>query len=456
MTNALSTLVGPIIRNGSSWNLCVVGADDCVYGIPYYDAGHNAGQVIRFNPLDNSLTEIGPILDNGVPRIESGWSCGVLAGNDCIYCIPFASNSRGVLKIDTINGTVTLLDVELLRAGRWFCCSWDSGALAIDGCIYFMPGNNALRILKLNPENDTVSSVGQCVRTAGEEGVKYGWTVVGDCLYGIPNRTKRILRFDPVNQTVTSVWPKGELHVVECVFRGCGVLGRDGHIYALDKGNMNWKMVGGILSIRVLKIDISNNDWSIVGNMPIYSDHDHVYSNCILGSDGCIYWPPGRGTHFLKFDPKTKHVSFVGGDIGHATTSASNAPEWTSGALAPDGAIYCMPDSASQVLCIDPFKEFTTNLNDNMEQHPEELGFLFRKNSTIVGETMYESSIRKFGEKASNAIEKALEDCIQDNELFEKMNFHPFMIAASLENSELSVVYYLLRGDPSMFNVYVV
>jgi hypothetical protein len=34
MTNALSTLVGPIIRNGSSWNLCVVGADDCVYGIP--------------------------------------------------------------------------------------------------------------------------------------------------------------------------------------------------------------------------------------------------------------------------------------------------------------------------------------------------------------------------------------------------------------------------------------
>ena len=185
------------------------------------------------------------------------------------------------------------------------------------------------------------------------------------------------------------------------------------------------------------------------------SNQNHeYYFDGILGSDGCIYWPPGRGTHFLKFDPKTKHLSFVGGDLGHATTSASNAPEWTSGALAPDGAIYCMPDSASQVLCIDPFKEFTTNLNDNMEQHPEELGFLFRKN--IVGETMYESSIRKFGEKASNAIEKALEDCIQDNELFEKMNFHPFMIAASLENSELSVVYYLLRGDPSMFNVYVV
>ena len=84
-----------------------------------------------------------------------------------------------------------------------------------------------------------------------------------------------------------------------------------------------------------------------------------------------------------------------------------------------------------------------------MKQHPEKLGFLFEMNS--ASETLYQSAIRKFGtERTSNAIEEAFEDCIHDNGLFERTNLCPFMIAASLENSELSVVYDLLRRDPSI------
>lgn len=56
--------------------------------------------------------------------------------------------------------------------------------------------------------------------------------------------------------------------------------------------------------------------------------------------------------------------------------------------------------------------------------------------------------IRKFGtERASTAIEKVFEDCIHDNGLFEGTNLYPFMIAASLDHSEFSVVYYLLKGE---------
>jgi len=84
-----------------------------------------------------------------------------------------------------------------------------------------------------------------------------------------------------------------------------------------------------------------------------------------------------------------------------------------------------------------------------MKQHPEKIGFLFEMNS--ASETLYQSAIRKFGtERTSNAIEEAFEDCIHDNGLFERTNLYPFMIAASLENSELSVVYDLLRRDPSI------
>jgi len=55
MTNALSPLVGPRIEGVGKWSVSVLGADDCIYGIPY-----NARRVVKFNPVDKSRTEIGP------------------------------------------------------------------------------------------------------------------------------------------------------------------------------------------------------------------------------------------------------------------------------------------------------------------------------------------------------------------------------------------------------------
>jgi hypothetical protein len=172
----------------------VRGADDCIYGIPSY-----ACRVVKFNPVDNSLTEIGP--DLGAAQYK--WHSGVLADNGCIYCIPSGYGSEQFLKIDTINGTVTLLDVRLPETSAEL--PWATGALAIDGCIYFMP-DTARHILKLNPENDSVAIVGDHLRGVYSKR-KYVGTVVGkdSCLYGIPCNSKRIVRFNPVDQSISFV-----------------------------------------------------------------------------------------------------------------------------------------------------------------------------------------------------------------------------------------------------------
>jgi hypothetical protein len=136
--------------------------------------------------------------------------------------------SNQILKIDTINGTVTFLDVILTLPGSGF---WDLGALAIDGCIYFMP-SNATHLLKLNPDNDSVASIGDQL---GDEYCKYSGTVLGkdNCLYGIPKTSKRIMRFNPVDQSISFVGDEAR-DMFCCV--GNGALGRDGCIYALSHG----------------------------------------------------------------------------------------------------------------------------------------------------------------------------------------------------------------------------
>lgn len=38
-------------------------------------------------------------------------------------------------------------------------------------------------------------------------------------------------------------------------------------------------------------------------------DHGQRLSNCILGHDGYIYWPPAGATHTMKFDPEIQALS---------------------------------------------------------------------------------------------------------------------------------------------------
>jgi hypothetical protein len=152
--------------------------DRFLYGIP-----SDARRVVKFDPLDKSLTEIGPDFGEGILK----WMCGVRVNTGSIYCAPFNN-------------------------------------------IYYMP-LNARRILRLNPDNDSLSSVGGDLE--GRRWWKYKETVVGndDCVYGIPYAATRIVKYNPVDPYTTSTVRE---EAEEGFYCGNGVLVGDGDIYAVN------------------------------------------------------------------------------------------------------------------------------------------------------------------------------------------------------------------------------
>jgi hypothetical protein len=410
---SLTTLIGDEIQGDRKWSDFVDGEDGFFYGIPSC-----ARRVVKFNPLDKSLTEIGPDFGDDLAK----WTCGVRANTGDIYCAP--CNAEHILKIKTSDGTVeTLENVELPETAR--NSSWVSGALAQDTNIYYMP-YNARRIMKLNPDNDTLSSVGD------DLGIGYGkyiGTVVGkdDCLCGIPYDNTHIIKFDPTNSDTTHTVGEEARFGFEC---GNGVLAGDGYIYSVNRFG------------QVLKVDSTTNNYTWIGDQ-ILSGFELGWGDPIVGADKCIYWPPRKAHRVLKFDPETQHLpSLVGDDFGR------QGDKWNSGALATDGAIYCVPSSSSQVLAIDPFKELSMTLQTNMNMYPQELGHLFVKDDEERDETFFESSLRKFGgKKVFTLIEECLPLDAEWAGAQHNGNLPPFMVAASCENCAVSVIYYLLRRN---------
>jgi hypothetical protein len=406
----LTTLIGDEIEGYQKWSAFVDGGDGFFYGIP-----NHARRVVKFDPIDKSLTEIGPDLGDGRYK----WMCGVRANNSSIYCAPCLAEH--ILKIDTIQGTVeTLDDVELPETGYDL---WASGALAADNYIYYMP-YCARRIMRLNPDNDTLSSVGDDLGEGIES--KYGGTVIGidDCVYGIPYDATHIVKFDPTNSDTTSTVGEEAEEQFMC---DNGVWAGDGYIYATNTYG------------QVLQIDTTSNNYTWIGDK-IHSILGRGWGDPIVGVDECIYWPPSRANRVLRFDPETQQLpSLVGDEFG----GGGRQGKWLNGALATDEAIYCLPFASTQILIIDPFKELAMTMKNNIIKYPEELGRLFVKDEEC-NETFYNSAVRKFG------IEKVFKCLPSDGkwaDSFRGSYFPLFMVAASCENCDASVIYHLLRRN---------
>jgi hypothetical protein len=275
-SSSLTTLIGDDTRRYGKWSAFVDGKNGFFYGIPC-----NARRVVKFNPIDKSLTEIGPDLGDGGLK----WMCGVLANTGSIYCAPYLADH--ILKINTNDGTVeTLDDVELPETGHML---WASGALAHDNTIYYMP-YRAHQIMKLNPDNDTLSSVGDDLGYGWFKYRKYGGTVVGKdyCLYGIPYDNTHIIKFDPTNSDTTHTVGEEAEFGFDC---GNGVLAGDGYIYSVNS-------IG-----QVLKVDSTTNNYTWIGG-DMYSGYGVGWGDPIVGADNCIYWLRAKPIVYSNLTPR--------------------------------------------------------------------------------------------------------------------------------------------------------
>lgn len=429
----LTTLLGPNIRGDRKWSTFITGKDGNLYGIPF-----NAPKVVRFNPINKSVEEIGPDLSGE----QHKWNCGVLACGT-IYCAPWSSNSRRfhlILKIDTNmtdnNGAVDILRIPVLQEfGDDIDKMWSSGALAFDGNIYFMPAN-VCYILKLNPHNETLSPIGS---NLGKRRWKFSGAVLGadQCIYGLPYNSKQIIKFNPLHPN--EIYCLGH-EAPEEFWCDKGVMASiDGCIYSAN-------MYG-----QVLKIDTIGNSYTWKGGKILSIEYG--WGDPVIGVDSCIYWPPMRGNRVLKFDPDSQQQLppiVVGGDLASVGTWGD---KFRGGTLAPNGTIYFIPNDGNQILAVDPDMEFSMKLQRNLQMHPKELGRLFEKDED-GHESFYENAVRKFGKKR---VFQIIEQCLpSDVEWAQRhgnrtSNIPLFMIAASCASCKVPLLFYILRRDVHTF-----
>ena len=81
--NAITDLVGEEVLEGKGsgtrvWRATLAGINGSLYGNPA-----NARRVGNFNPIDKSLSHIGPDFGEG-----KKWCKGAMADNGIIYCAP--------------------------------------------------------------------------------------------------------------------------------------------------------------------------------------------------------------------------------------------------------------------------------------------------------------------------------------------------------------------------------
>ena len=313
------------------WSDFVRGDDGSLYGVPF-----DAPRVIRFDPRDKSLTEIGPDLSDA--GTSKKWKCGVKAIGGTIYCAPYMA--KEFLKIETARGTHPDSAVRILKnvplPENHVDAMYTSGALCDEG-LYFMPAA-ARYILKLVPniEDSKVTLSKASERDFGVAGWKYE-TVCGEdgLIYGIPAEgAGRTIKFDPVHPGENLDLPTDPPTSSEGLSWGKAVAAGDCIFSLNDKG-------------QVLQFDTKTVTHITIG--PNIYPRGWGWGDPVIGQDRCIYWPPLSAGKVLKFNPRTLlPPSEVGDDFG-----SRSIYKWHSGVLVNDGFIYCIPYCGNQVLEID-------------------------------------------------------------------------------------------------------
>ena len=277
----------------------------------------------------------------------NGWFEGVLAPNGKIYCVPH--NATNILVINPANNSASTSEINITLAST--TGKWVGGVLAPNGKIYCVP-HNATNILVIDPVNNSASTT-EINITLASTAAKWAEGVLAPNgkIYCVPHTATNILVINPANNSAST----SEITVTPALTSDSGkwaggVLAPNGKIYCVPHNATN-----------ILVIDPANNSASTSEITTITPTNALAASGKwvggVLAPNGKIYGVPHTATNILVINPANNSASTTEINI----TLASTAAKWQGGVLAPNGKIYYVPHVATNILVIDPVANTASN-----------------------------------------------------------------------------------------------
>lgn len=417
-------------NKGACFSDAVLGADGCVYGIPFYSR-----RFVRLDPKDDSVAEFGSDVVSDLGFGSTTLRYGVLADDGFIYVLQ--RGSKFMLKVNTNkgegNGVITTLRVEYPE-DQMLPRMPSSGIKGPAGYLFFPLDETQIMVF------DSVS--GQATfpfPSTSPLSLSGGINIHENRLIALPSEAddpEVLFSVDLLNDSPTGRILENTKWSWQCV--GGSVVTRPGHLCFLNQ-------LGQVVSLTS-----SWSGYSFAESAPVefeegaFDNGNWEFGSPCLGSDGCVYWPPLNQERILKYDPYLDTVDFIG-------VSTPTDHRWSKGVTAPNGKTYFFPyfGGAKQILVVDPLGDFQKDLFKRIERDPFKFGGMFQGQTdelvNSASRTTYNVGVWKFGE---NAMMQILDDCIQKiEEVYNRSGCPVALWAALCEDCPLDVLYHLMRDS---------
>lgn len=299
---------------------------------------------------------------------------GVLAPNGCIYFIPDNSNV-GVLKFNPIQNTQTILSIPsgsgsawlggvIAKNGKIYCApdfgtkilvintltdqittlstgltstSWTGGVLAYTGKIYLTPGNSDVMLI-IDPTTDAVDNTSITGLNTGYGSTTSKW-------FSGVQAPNGFLYFPPyLSDKILKVNPA--TNAVSSISVGSGGTGKYFGACITQEGNM-FLIPGNSGVISSFLILNTNNDTTTTLAVPAPSTNRDMYG-AIYAPNGKIYCVPNSSnTNILIIDTLNSNTITT---LAIPSVSSISTPNyWRGAVLGPDGCVYLAPFRSRQI-----------------------------------------------------------------------------------------------------------
>ena len=217
------------------------------------------------------------------------------------------------------------------------------GVLAENGRIYCAPASASTGILIIDPLTNTRRYTSSIVAPRFTNGAyAYNNTIYFMGQTYSPTYYNVIYKFDTQNENISIIEVPSSLFsgLINVQYYTGAVLGPNRVMYAIPAVGFNpFK-----LNHKLLYFDTTTETSQ---TLTLTRLQDVGWAGGVLAPNGCIYGVPSTGSDVMKINTTTNNVSYI-------ALADSSANRWYGGVLAQNGKIYCIPSSETKILVIDP------------------------------------------------------------------------------------------------------